>query len=162
MAYEPTVADIYPLLLAFPVDDLAPPFCFSTIFRHDVELNTTNEFDTITSIGYRMPPDQQDLTVPFKVEVGPAVRVTYFDATAEFPYVTRLGPESFTYLTVCITGSGPFTISAYEKGCEVNTDTLPPVSVNANPDPPIPTESTFVYMGEEQAAFDVRFACLRL
>ena len=115
MAYEPTVADIYPLILAFPVDDLAPPFCFSTIFRHDVELNTTNEFDTITSIGYRMPPDQQDLTVPFKVEAGPAVRVTYFDATAEFPYVTRLGPESFTYLTVCITGSGPLPFQPMRK-----------------------------------------------
>lgn len=158
VAYEPSTENDYPLPLAFPeLQDLEPPFCFSTIFDQDLTPNVTNEFDTVLSFGYRLPSAPQTLNVPFRVEVGPSIRVSYYDGIAEFAYVSRLGKGTFTYLTVCVTGSGPFTVSAYVRGCEVNPD-LGPRSVTAVPED-IP-ETTLVYLGEDQAPFEVSFALI--
>ena len=118
--------------------------------------NGTNEHDTVLSFGYRLPEAPQTLNVPFKVEVGPNIRVSYYDGVAEFGYVSRRGTGVFSYLTVCVTGDGPFTISAYVGACEIDPN-LGPRTVNAIPED-IPTDSTLVYVGEDQAPFGVSSA----
>ena len=153
VAYELSDTNSYPLPLAFPgITDLNPPFCFSTIFDLDL-MNGTNEYDTIVSLGYRPESDPQTLIVPFKVEVGPSVRVTYSTGSADFPYVARLGKGVFSYLTVCAAEiSGQVEISAYVRGCEVNS--LTPVRITVD-EVILPAESTLVYLGEDQAPFEV-------
>ena len=161
MAYEPSTENLYPFQLATGgMQDLDPPFCYSTIFQHELGPNATNPMDTIVSVGFR-DLGSQILQVPFMIEVGPIVRVRYFGATADFPYVTRLGPDEFTYLTVCVEENGPIKISAYVEGCRVDPVSLPPQSVTPTTTA-FNSGTAFVYMGEEQTPFDVSSVCLRL
>ena len=152
VAFELSDTNRFPLVITFPgIEDLAPPFCFSTIFDLDL-MNGTNELDTIVSLGFRPDDDPQTLNVPFKVRVGPSVQVTYLGGVANFPYVARLGKGVFSYLTVCVEQTDAIVISAYIRGCEAST--LTPQRVNIT-EVDIPLESTFVYLGEDQVPFKV-------
>lgn len=149
MAYEPTTESVFEFPLASGgMQDLDPPFCYSTIFKHDLGENGTNEYDTVVSIGFR-ELGSQDLQVPFSVEVGPTVNVTYFGATVVFPIVTRLGPDEYTYLTVCVDAS--LQISAYAGDCQVTLSAVQAIPVNAA----FNAELALVYLGREQAPFNV-------
>lgn len=162
VAYEVPDSNSYPFAIAFPaISAVEPPFCFSTIFDLDL-MNGTNDFDTIVSLGYRLESDVQALIVPFKVEVGPSVRVTYANVEANFPYVARLGKGVFSYLTVCVESAGGlnYVISAYIRGCEVNS--LSPINITGTGPTDFPVESGFVYLGEDQAPFEVLHTFLRL